>query len=86
VAVVTVGRENPYRHPADEIMDRYGRAGADICRTDRDGAVLIESERDRLDVTRWDEVMLRRIINMKSEEWKTIEKQNWQRVWQRMKL
>jgi competence protein ComEC len=81
VAVVTVGRENPYRHPADEIMDRYERAGADIC---RDGAVLIKA--DRLDVTRWNELILRRIINMKPEEWKAVEKQNWQRAWQRMKI
>jgi competence protein ComEC len=86
IAVATAGRENPYYHPADEVVERYERIGARICRTDRDGAVLIKSGRDRLDVTRWNELMLRRITHMKSEEWKTIEKQNWQRAWQRMKM
>jgi competence protein ComEC len=86
VAVVSVGRENPYRHPADEVMDRYEQAGAEICRTDRDGAVFIKADKDRLDVARWSELMLRRIRPMKPEEWKAIEKQNWQRIGKRMKV
>jgi len=86
IAVVSVGRENPYRHPADEVMDRYEQAGAEICRTDRDGAVFIKSDADRLDVTRWSELMLRRITLLKSEEWRAVEKQNWQKIGKRGKI
>jgi competence protein ComEC len=86
IAVVTVGRENPYRHPSPDVIDRYEKVGARICRTDRDGAVIIQANRDELEVSRWSELMLRRIVLHKPEEWKAVERQNWLNVWKRMNV
>lgn len=44
VAVVSVGRGNAFGHPATEVLDRYRRSGADVFRTDQDGAVTIDTD------------------------------------------
>ncbi len=51
VAVVSVGRGNPFGHPARRVLDRYRRAGAEVFRTDRDGAVTIETDGHSLSVS-----------------------------------
>jgi len=38
-AVISVGRYNPYGHPAADVVAAYERTGARLLRTDRDGAV-----------------------------------------------
>ena len=38
-AVISVGRYNPYGHPAADVVAAYERTGARLFRTDRDGAV-----------------------------------------------
>ncbi len=86
IAVMTVGRENPYHHPSDEVVERYQKIGARICRTDTDGAVLIRVKQDRMEIARWSGLMLRRIVLIKPEEWKNVEKQNWQRMWKRISV
>ncbi len=40
-AVISAGRNNVYRHPHRETLERYRNAGVNILRTDRDGAVTI---------------------------------------------
>jgi competence protein ComEC len=40
-AVFSVGRHNPYGHPAPKVVDAYAGQGASIYRTDRDGGVWI---------------------------------------------
>jgi competence protein ComEC len=50
VAVVSVGRANHFGHPAAEVLDRYRQAGAEVFRTDRDGAVTVDSDGYRLTV------------------------------------
>jgi competence protein ComEC len=53
VALVSAGRRNPFGHPAAATLGRLARAGADIYRTDLDGAVEIESDGERLVVRPW---------------------------------
>jgi competence protein ComEC len=44
VAVISVGRGNPFGHPADSVVERYRAANAIVFRTDRDGAVMLETD------------------------------------------
>jgi competence protein ComEC len=53
VAIVSVGARNPFRHPAPEALDRLEAAGARVYRTDRDGAVILETDGVHLAITRW---------------------------------
>jgi competence protein ComEC len=50
VAVVSVGRGNTFGHPAPAVLQRYQDIGAEIFRTDRDGAVSIDSDGASLNV------------------------------------
>jgi competence protein ComEC len=53
IAIVSVGVRNAYGHPDAGVLDRLTAAGADVYRTDRDGAILLESDGRTLEVTRW---------------------------------
>jgi competence protein ComEC len=53
VAVVSVGARNPFRHPAPEVLGRLADAGARLYRTDRDGAVIVETDGASLWITGW---------------------------------
>jgi competence protein ComEC len=53
LAVVSVGRRNAYGHPSPEALVRLDAAGATTLRTDRDGAVVFETDGRALTVTRW---------------------------------
>jgi competence protein ComEC len=53
VVVISVGYRNRFRHPNAAVVARYAAAGADIARTDRDGAVRIELNRAGRSVTYW---------------------------------
>lgn len=44
VAVFSVGRHNSYRHPSPEVVAAYRELPAQVYRTDRDGAVVIEAD------------------------------------------
>jgi beta-lactamase superfamily II metal-dependent hydrolase len=44
VAVISVGARNPFHHPTPEALGRLEAAGARIYRTDRDGAVVLETD------------------------------------------
>ncbi|HEX3703999.1 MAG TPA: hypothetical protein VHU82_11770, partial [Vicinamibacterales bacterium] len=44
VAIFSAGRANHFGHPAPAVVDRYKSIGAQIFRTDRDGAVTMETD------------------------------------------
>ena len=50
VAVVSAGRANHFGHPAPEVLARYRAVGAEIFRTDRDGAVTVSTDGTDIDV------------------------------------
>ena len=52
-AVISVGARNPFRHPTSETLARLEASGARIYRTDRDGAIVMETDGTRLWITRW---------------------------------
>ena len=53
VAIVSVGARNAYGHPDAGVLARLAGIGARVYRTDRDGAVLIETDGRTLTVMRW---------------------------------
>ena len=52
-AIISVGARNPFGHPTPEAVARLEAVGARIYRTDRDGALIIETDGARLWLTRW---------------------------------
>ena len=44
VAVFSVGYRNPFGLPGEEIVARYRRVGADVLRTDLDGAIILQTD------------------------------------------
>jgi competence protein ComEC len=50
IAVVSAGRGNHFGHPVPQVLERYQQAGAEIFRTDRDGAVVVETDGMSIDL------------------------------------
>ncbi|MBI4593461.1 MAG: DNA internalization-related competence protein ComEC/Rec2, partial [Candidatus Rokubacteria bacterium] len=53
LALISVGARNPHGHPAPPVLDRLAATGARVYRTDRDGAVIVETDGAALTATRW---------------------------------
>ncbi|MDH4234542.1 MAG: DNA internalization-related competence protein ComEC/Rec2, partial [Gallionella sp.] len=51
-AVFTAGYRNRFGHPKEEVMQRYSGSGADLLRSDEDGAILVEMSAQGLQVER----------------------------------
>jgi competence protein ComEC len=47
LAVASIGRSNEFGHPSPQTVALVGRRGIPLLRTDRDGAVTIESDGER---------------------------------------
>jgi competence protein ComEC len=48
VVVVSCGRNSRFKFPHSDVMDRYGDLGADILRTDLNGAVRLTTDGQHL--------------------------------------
>jgi competence protein ComEC len=44
LAFISVGASNLFGHPAADVVARYGEVGAQVFRTDRDGAIIVETD------------------------------------------
>jgi competence protein ComEC len=44
IAVASAGRSNHFGHPVPEVLERYQSLGAEVFRTDADGAVMVDSD------------------------------------------
>jgi beta-lactamase superfamily II metal-dependent hydrolase len=81
IAVVTVGMGNPYRQPSEDVIARYKKHGARVYRTDRDGAIIVTGEKDKLKVQPWAEMVMKRITIGDPSSWAAHERENWKRLW-----
>ncbi len=52
-AVFTVGYLNRFGHPKQEVLQRYADSGAELLRSDQDGAILVEMNADGLKIERY---------------------------------
>jgi len=50
IAIVSAGEENPYGHPAPELLERLEGRGSRVFRTDRNGAVQVLTDGESLTV------------------------------------
>lgn len=44
MVVISAGRRNTFGHPAPEVVQRYVERGISVLRTDRDGAVMLQTD------------------------------------------
>ncbi len=76
IALFSVGKNNRYRHPHQEVLSSYERHGTKNYRTDQVGAVFVEVG-ERLSITTFIEQKLRYIIWNKAilkQEWQNLQK------------
>ncbi|MGI8618641.1 MAG: DNA internalization-related competence protein ComEC/Rec2 [Gemmatimonadaceae bacterium] len=50
VALISVGKDNGYRHPSTAVVDRLARSGAAVYRTDQLGTVVVSTDGKRIRV------------------------------------
>ncbi len=65
IAVISVGRDNPYGHPHEETMERF--QWVRTYRTDRDGAVKITERAGGLRVKTYNDFMFERVKGISGE-------------------
>jgi competence protein ComEC len=53
IALIGVGRGNPYGHPAPWVLGRLHDAGAEVFRTDLDGQIDLVTDGEGIEVTTW---------------------------------
>ncbi len=50
LALISAGRANPFGHPAPDVLSRLEQINSEIFRTDRDAAIIIETDGTIVDV------------------------------------
>ncbi len=51
IAIIEVGADNSYGHPAPQMLERLQKAGAKVFRNDENGAVIVTTKDEKIDVT-----------------------------------
>jgi len=77
VALFSVGRHNPFRHPHPDVLAAYLALPANIYRTDRDGAILIEADARGWRTKRYHESRVEKIdwrSPLMTQEWENLKK------------
>ena len=52
IAVISCGKDNTFGFPHPSVPKRYARAGARVFRTDKDGAVILRTDGEKLEIMR----------------------------------
>ena len=84
-AVIPVGKGNLYHHPSPEVVERYEQSGIRLFRTDRDGAVIVTLDNKGMHISPWAERILRRISLDEMGNWPGVERENWKKLWGRIR-
>lgn len=50
IVVISVGKDNPYGHPHEKILNRYDEFGAYVFRTDVSGHIVMKSDGENIEV------------------------------------
>jgi competence protein ComEC len=80
-AVISVGRANPFGHPSPEALEAYGILGSKVFRTDRDGAITIETDGERIRYSTYRDAVLLP-VSLGGGMWHR-ERENLKKVWRR---
>jgi len=52
-AVISVGEKNRYGHPCPELLERLKTANIQVCRTDQEGAVILDTNGEKIQRVHW---------------------------------
>ncbi|MBI4655100.1 MAG: DNA internalization-related competence protein ComEC/Rec2 [Nitrospirae bacterium] len=67
IAVISAGKNNPFNHPHEETIKRYGSSGVRLLRTDTDGAVRVVFKEGAYEIkTYWDS-RFKKVTNLRDE-------------------
>lgn len=64
-AIISVGKNNLWGHPHEEVIERIEKYNCQVFRTDTDGAVIVKTDGESGKITLWGR---KKIINVKQEE------------------
>lgn len=53
MAIISVGRFNKFNHPSNDVLDRLRELDVEVLRTDEEGAVVLESDGNRVSRVDW---------------------------------
>jgi competence protein ComEC len=67
VAIISVGRHNPFGHPHEETLMTYESRGVSIFRTDRDGSITVNLQRHDISVRTTGGRRLKKAYKLKDE-------------------
>ncbi|MFO0773371.1 MAG: DNA internalization-related competence protein ComEC/Rec2 [Nitrospiraceae bacterium] len=84
VALVSAGVHNAYHHPHPDVLTAYADIGADLYRTDRDGAVTVTVSPDRQTFRLETAVQQHYVPVSSSAAWWSTERDNLRRLCRRM--